>query len=309
MKRLLTATLVRFAAATALVGMLAAGCGSAEDESTETNTTSTAGADTQIRPGQAPEAFKLSVPQNDLDVTVDGFSIIPPMGMGSWAAFSPTGDADEMVVMGDVVVREEEIGPVQRELVGRGLTVTGLHNHFVRESPAIMYMHIRGTGPRDSLRADVEAVLARVAELRGAEPSVASAEEVVNTLDTDGIAEILGHSGEMSRGVYKVTIGRPAVRLTSGGVEVTTAMGFNTWAAWQGTPQRAAVAGDFVMLEDEVAPVIEALVTNGIEVVALHNHMVREEPRVFFLHYWGTGPAQELARALRAALDRTGTDS
>lgn len=110
----------------------------------------------------------------------------------------------------------------------------------------------------------------------------------------------------MSRGVYKVTIGRPDIALRSRDVTVTTGMGFNTWAAWQGAPERAAVAGDFAMLENEVAPVIEALVEHGIEVVAVHNHMVHEEPRIFFLHYWGTGLAEELARGLRAALDRTG---
>lgn len=265
------------------------------------------GQDAGSRATQSVEPFKLTVPQNDLDVSVDDFSIIPPMGMGTWAAFAPTGDGDEMLVMGDVVVREDEIGPVQRELVSRGLTVTGLHNHFVRETPGVMYMHIRGVGPRDSLRADVEAVFRTVADLRGGDPPDARAAEVANTLDTARIAEVLGHAGEMSRGVYKVTVARPDVRLTSGGVEVTADMGFNTWAAWQGTPERAAVAGDFVVLAEEVAPVIEALVEHGIEVVAVHNHMVREEPRVFFLHYWGTGVAEELARGLRAALDRTGS--
>lgn len=257
-------------------------------------------------PAQGPEPFKLTVPQNDLDVVVDGFTIVPPMGMGSWAAFAPTGGGSEMLVMGDVVVREDEIAPVQRELLARGLGVTGLHNHFVRETPPVKYMHIRGTGPRDALRADVEAVFARVAELRGGDPSAAEADEVENTLDTDRIAEILGYQGELSRGVYKVTVGRPDVELTSGGTRVTTPMGFNTWASWQGSMEEAAVAGDFVMLADEVAPVIEALVSNGIEVVAVHNHMVHEQPRTFFLHYWATGPAEELARGLRAALDRTG---
>lgn len=253
-----------------------------------------------------PDPFKITVPQNDLDVVVDGFTIVPPMGMGSWAAFAPTGVGSEMLVMGDVVVREDEMGPVQRELLDRGLTVTGLHNHFVRETPAVMYMHIRGAGPRDSLRADVEAVLARVAELRGGDPASAEADEVENSLDTGRIEEILGYEGSMSRGVYKVTIGRPDVELVSGGTRVTTAMGFNTWASWQGSMENAAVAGDFAMLEDEVGPVIDALVSNGIEVVAVHNHMVLEEPRIFFLHYWGTGPAEELARGLRVALDRTG---
>jgi len=253
-----------------------------------------------------PDPFKITVPQNDLDVVVDGFTIVPPMGMGSWAAFAPTGEGSEMLVMGDVVVREDEVGPVQRALLDRGLTVTGLHNHFVRESPPVMYMHIRGSGHRDSLRADVEAVLARVAELRGGDPASAEADEVENTLDLGRIEEILGYEGSLSRGVYKVTIGRPDVELVSGGTRVTTAMGFNTWASWQGSMENAAVAGDFAMLEDEVGPVIDALVSNGIEVVAVHNHMVLEQPRIFFLHYWGTGPAEGLARGLRVALDRTG---
>lgn len=280
-----------------LLALVGAGCGS----------TRAGGPAPTDRPRtvEPPDAFKITVPQNDLDVRVDGFRIVPPMGMGSWAAFAPTGSGDEMVVMGDVVVREDEIGPVQRALIDRGLTVTGLHNHFVRERPGVMYMHIAGRGARERLKADVEAVLATVARLRGGDPAAAPADAVDNALDTDAIARIMGHGGDMSRGVYKVTIGRPDVVLRSMGVPVTTAMGFNTWASWQGTPDRAAVAGDFTMLEDEVAPVIEALVEHGIEVVAVHNHMIHEEPRVFFLHYWGTGPAEELARGLRAALDRT----
>lgn len=287
--------------------LFATACGEAGDPQVENAQATAAGGgqEAAAAPVQGPEPFKITVPQNDLDVEVDGFTIVPPMGMGSWAAFAPTGSGDEMLVMGDVVVREDEVGPVQRVLLEEGLTVTGLHNHFVRENPAVMYMHIGGTGPQDALRASVEAVFGRVAELRGGDPSAAEADEVENSLDTDRIAEILGHEGTMNRGVYKVTIGRPDVELTSGGTRVTTAMGFNTWASWQGSMEEAAVAGDFVMLEDEVAPVIEALVSNGIDVVAVHNHMVHEEPRTFFLHYWGTGPAEELAQGLRAALDRS----
>lgn len=288
----------------ALLVLATTACGSPEASEASADAASSP-AESSV-PVQGPEPFKLTVPQNDLDVTVDGFRIIPPMGMGSWAAFAPTGNGTEMVVMGDVVVKEDEIGPIQRVLVERGLTVTGLHNHFVREDPSVMYMHVRGRGERDSLQAHVEAVFATVAERRGGDPATAVADEVENTLDTDRIAEILGHEGASDRGVYKITIGRPDVALRSGGVEVTTDMGFNTWASWQGTMERAAVAGDFVMLDDEVAPVIEALVTHGIEVVAVHNHMTHEEPRTFFLHYWGTGPAEELARGLRAALERTG---
>jgi hypothetical protein len=248
--------------------------------------------------------YKITVPQNDLGVSVDGFEILPPMGMGSWIAFTPA--AKGAVVMGDVVVREDEIGPVQRVVLEHGLTVTGLHNHFAREEPSVMYMHVGGTGSEEELAHAVRAVFDEVASLRGGGPAAAQARTVPNTLDTDRIARILAHEGEMSRGVYKVTIGRPDVSLRAHGVPVTTFMGFNTWAAWQGTPERAAVAGDFTMLEDEVAPVIEALVESGIEVVAVHNHMVHEEPRIFFLHYWGVGPAERLARGLRAALDQTG---
>jgi len=248
--------------------------------------------------------YKLTVPQNDLDVTVDGFSIVPPMGMGSWVAFSPTEEG--AILMGDVVVKENEIAAVQQTLIEHGLKVTALHNHFVREQPSVMYMHIGGKGSEKELAQGVKAVFGKIAELRGGNPADAEADEVENSLDTDRIAEILGHEGSASRGVYKVTIGRPDVDLKAHGTSISTFMGFNTWASWQGTPEKAAVAGDFVMLADEVEPVINALVKNGIEVVALHNHMIQEEPRVFFLHYWGTGSAYGLATGLREALDQTG---
>jgi hypothetical protein len=251
--------------------------------------------------------YKITVPQNDLVVTVDGFHIVPPMGLGSWVAFAPAAEA--VVVMGDVVVREDEIGPVQQVLMRNGLTVTGLHNHFVRDEPSVMYMHVGGEGTEEALARAVKAVFDRIAELRGGDPASAQSQTVPNTIDTNEIARILGHAGEMSRGVYKVTVGRPDVTLSAHRVPVTSFMGFNTWAAWQGTPERAAVAGDFAMLEDEVAPVIQTLVEHGIEVVAVHNHMVHEEPRIFFLHYWGVGPAPELARGLKAALNRIGSSS
>jgi len=251
--------------------------------------------------------YKITVPQNDLVVTVDGFHIVPPMGLGSWVAFAPAAEA--VVVMGDVVVREDEIGPVQQVLMRNGLTVTGLHNHFVRDEPSVMYMHVGGEGTEEALARAVKAVFDRIAELRGGDPASAQSQTVPNTIDTNEIARILGHAGEMSRGVYKVTVGRPDVTLSAHRVPVTSFMGFNTWAAWQGTPERAAVAGDFAMLEDEVAPVIQTLVEHGIEVVAVHNHMVHEEPRIFFLHYWGVGPAPELARGLKAALNRIGGSS
>lgn len=248
--------------------------------------------------------LKVTIPQNDLGVTVDGVSIIPPMGMGSWAAFAPAGDS--AMVMGDVVLQEEEVKPVQQTLVEHGLTATALHKHFLREEPRVMYMHIGGAGTEEELAEGVRAVFDRVAELRGSDPAEAEAESVENTLDTEQIAQILGHEGEMNRGVYKVTIGRPDADVTVHGEPVTAFMGLSTWAAWQGTPENAAVAGDFAMLEEEVAPVIEALVEHDIEVVSIHNHMTQDDPQVFFLHYWAQGPAEELAKGLRAALAQTG---
>lgn len=251
--------------------------------------------------------YKVTVPQNDLNVEVDGFKIIPPMGLGSWAAFAPAPEG--AMLMGDIVVGEDDLWPVQQEVIRQGLTITAIHNHFVRNQPNVMYMHIGGMGDEETLARGVRAVLDKVAEVRGTDPAAANAEEVDNTLDTARIAEIVGYSGEMNRGVYKITIGRPDVGLTEHAAPVSTFMGFNTWAAWQGTPEEAAVAGDFTMVKDEVAPVIKALVENGIEVVAVHNHMVHEEPRIFFLHYWGVGPAEELARGLKAALEQTGKGS
>lgn len=247
---------------------------------------------------------KFTVPQNDLDVRVDGYRIIPPMGLGSWVAFTPAEEG--AMLMGDVVVGEEEIGPVQKEAIENGLTITAIHNHFVRNNPDYMYMHIGGMGSQEELARGVRAVFDKVKELRGGNPADAEAATVENTLDTAMIATTLGHEGSLNRGVYKVTIGRPDVALKDHGTEVSTFMGFNTWAAWQGTSENAAVAGDFTMLEEEVASVVKALVENDIEVVALHNHMVHEEPRIFFLHYWGVGPAEKLAKGLRAALDETG---
>jgi hypothetical protein len=250
--------------------------------------------------------YKITIPQNDLDVTVDGFKIIPAMGLGTWIAFTPTSNG--AMIMGDIIVTEKDLKPVQQEVIKQGLTITAIHNHFVRNHPNVMYMHIDGSGKTDSMAAKAKAVLDKVKEVRGGDPAkgTASSGDVTNTLDTKTLDNIIGSKAEMSKGVYKYTIGRPDVRLTEHDVAISTFLGFNTWAAFQGSPDKAAVAGDFTMLENEVAPVIKALVESGIEVVAVHNHMVHEKPKIFFLHYWGTGNAEQLAKGLRAALNVTG---
>ena len=248
--------------------------------------------------------YKITVPQNDLHIVVDGFKIIPPMGLGSWIAFTPCGDSAMM--MGDIILTENDLAPVQQEVIRQGLAITAIHNHFVRNRPNVMYMHIDGFGNITKLAGNAKAILDKVTQVRGADPKLSKPDSVINTLDIAMLDSIIGHKGEMSKGVYKYTIGRPDVMLKEHGVSITTFMGFNTWAAWQGTPEKAAVAGDFTMLTDEVAPVIKTLVENGIEVVAVHNHMVHEEPKIFFLHYWGVGPVEKLAKALRIALDQKG---
>jgi hypothetical protein len=250
--------------------------------------------------------YKITVPQNDLSVEVDGFKIIPAMGLGTWIDFAPApGGA---MIMGDIVLTENDLKPVEQEVIKQGLTITAIHNHFVRNHPNVMYMHIGGSGNTEAVAIKAKAVLDKVKDVRGIDPSKgnASSEAVNNSLDVVKLDMILQYKGEMSKGVYKYTIGRPDVQLREHGIPVTTFMGFNTWAAFQGTQDHAAVAGDFTMTENEVAPVIKSLIENGIEVVAVHNHMVQEQPRIFFLHYWGVGNAEQLAKGLRVALDETG---
>lgn len=253
--------------------------------------------------------YKFTIPQNDLLIVVDGFKIIPAMGLGTWIDFAPApGGA---MIMGDLVITESDLKPVQVEVINQGLTMSAIHNHFIRNHPNVMYMHVGGSGPTLELARKAKAVLERINSSRGGDPSKGNASNgaVENSIDISRLDAILGYHGEMNKGVYKYTIGRPDVHLVEHGVAVTTFMGFNTWAAFQGTPDHAAVAGDFTMLEDEVAPVLKALIENGIEVVALHNHMIHEQPRIFFLHFWGIGNAEQLAKGLRAGIDQTGKKS
>ena len=248
--------------------------------------------------------YKITIPQNDLHVDVDGFKIIPAMGLGTWTAFSPM--ADGAMIMGDLVLTENDIKPVQKVIIDQGLAITAIHNHFIRNHPNIVFMHIGGAGTTEAMATKVKAVLDTIRSSRGGNPAAASADSVSTTIDVSKLDAILGTKGEWTKGVYKYTIGRPDVSLRDHGMGVSAYMGFNTWVAWQGTPDHAAVAGDFTMLENEVEPVVKTLIENGIEVVALHNHMVHEQPRIFFLHYWGVGNAEQLARGLKAALDQTG---
>jgi hypothetical protein len=244
--------------------------------------------------------FKVNVPRADLNVIAGGVKMTPPMGLTSWAAFQATGD--QTMVMGDMVVLEDQVNPVMDVALQNGLAVTALHNHFFWDSPKVMFMHIGGMGTEEKLATAVGAVFAKIKETSGGKGETPHAEldPAKTTLDPKKIEDSIGTKGEMNNGVYKVTIGRTT---KMHGHEVGNTMGVNTWAAFVGSDDKAMVDGDFVMLENELQPVLKALRGAGINVVAIHNHMTEESPRTMFLHYWGIGATEQLARGVKAALD------
>lgn len=247
--------------------------------------------------------FKVSVPRGDLKVTAAGVRMTPPMGLTSWAGFMAVGD--HVMVMGDTVMTEEQVNPVMSVALENGLEVTALHNHFFFDSPKVMFMHIGGMGEQDRLAEAVGRVFAKIKETAGgkAETPRVQIDPAKSTLDANKVGQILGAKADVNNGVAKVTIGRTT---TMHGKEVGNQMGVNTWAAFAGSDERAVVDGDFAMTEDELQGVLKALRSHGINIVARHNHMTHETPRVMFLHYWGVGPAAELAKGLKAALDTQG---
>jgi protein-tyrosine-phosphatase len=248
--------------------------------------------------------FKVSVPRSDLAVTAAGVRITPPMGLTSWAAFQRAGD--QTVVMGDLVLLEDQVNPVLSVALDEGLEVTALHNHFFWDTPKVMFMHIGGAGDESSLAAAVGKVFAKIAASTGGTGgSRGEIDPARTTLDPGRIEAILGARGTLTAGVYKVVIGR---KTRMHGHDLGAAMGVNTWAAFAGSDDRAVVDGDFAMLESELQGVLKALRAAGISIVAIHSHMTGEEPRVMFLHYWGVGRTEDLARGLRQALDRTKHD-
>jgi len=243
--------------------------------------------------------FKVSVPRSDLTVTVAGVKMTPPLGLTSWAAFQPMGN--QTMVMGDLVLLEDQVNPVMSVALTNGIEITALHNHFFWDSPKVMFMHIGGMGSTEALAGAMGKVFATIKETSGGKGSVphAELEPAKTSLDPKAIEEILGVKGQMANGVYKVTIGRTTKMHDH---EVGNTMGVNTWAAFVGSDDTAAVDGDFAMLESALQQVLTALRGAGIHIVAIHHHMAMESPRVLFLHYWGVGPTRALATGLKAAL-------
>ncbi|WP_020485853.1 DUF1259 domain-containing protein [Methylomonas sp. MK1] len=248
----------------------------------------------------AENVFKVTVPRSDLAVTVAGVKMTAATGFTSWAGFSPAGD--KTIVMGDMVLQEDQINPVMSIALENGIEVTALHNHFLWDTPKVMFMHIGGTGDAEALATGVGKVFAKIKETSSAKASAKpkSFDAGKTTLDPKPIETIIGSPVEKAGEVYKVTIGRTT---QMDGHTVGKTMGVNTWAVFAGSNDKAIIEGDFAMLETELQGVLKALRGAGIAVTTIHNHMVGESPRIVFLHYWGTGTVSDLAKAFKAALD------
>ncbi len=254
---------------------------------------------------QEERVFKVTSPRTDVQVKVDDWPMPPFMGLTSWAAFQ-AGKSAEAMVMGDLVLFEDEVNPVMSAVLDAGLGVTALHNHFFFDQPKVYFLHIGGEGETEQLAAGVRRALDKVTEIRSGSPTPRAGYgrqgiPTTSSITAKALEEILGVQGQSKDGMFKAVIGRKAAMPC--GCEVGKEMGVNTWAAFAGSDQQAIVDGDFAVREEELQAVLKALRKSEIDVVAIHHHMTHEVPRTLFLHYWGRGPAVTLARSLRSALD------
>jgi hypothetical protein len=257
-----------------------------------------------VQPG---DVYKVSFPRSDLKVTAAGVELKPAFALGAWVAFKRVGDMT--VVMGDLVLTESEVTPVLSKLEAGGIEPTALHNHVLNESPRVMYMHIHAMGDAVKIAKTIHEALALTKT-----PFALPAPNTANTeigIDTKQIDQIMGQNGKVNGGVYQFSIARAdevtdtAMMSGAHNMPIPPAMGLAQAINFQPTGgAKAAITGDFVLIASEVNPVIKALRENGIEITALHSHMLTENPRLFFMHFWANDDALKLARGLRAALDK-----
>jgi len=245
--------------------------------------------------------YKVTFPRNDVKVVVDGWTMPPFMGLGTWAAFTATKDG--AMVMGDTVLFEDEVNAAMSAALDNGLNVTALHNHFFFDHPKVYFMHIEGEGAVDKLAGAVRKVYDAAKQIRAANPNPkdsfgAAPLPEKNSITAAPLNEIFGTQGESKDGMVKFTFGRPA---TMHGVKIDNTMGVNTWAAFGGIDDNAVVDGDFAVTEDELQAVLKSLVKQKIYIVAIHQHMTHEQPRMIFFHYWGRGRANDLAEMVKGA--------
>ncbi len=251
------------------------------------------------------DTVRIGWTRDDVAVRVDGEPFPPAAGLGSWAAFKPTGDGDQALVMGDTVVFQDEVDAAMDAAFAHGLAVTALHNHFFYDEPKVYFMHIGGKGPATELATGVRAVWDAIRQVRSsrAQPSDRFAgprRGQTGTMDAQKIKDATGlEPAKSPGGVLKISAGREA---SMNGTPVGASMGLTSWAAFSGTDALSTIDGDFIMAAGEVQPVLMALRKAGLHIVALHNHMIGEEPSYYFTHFWGTGPVADLARGFKAAL-------
>jgi len=259
------------------------------------------------KPGDFKDnVLKVNIPRNDVKVTVAGVATPTPFGFGGWVAMTK-GDSGQQVLMGDLALLQDEVNPVMSALLDNGLDVTALHNHFFWDEPRMFYMHVHGHGSAAELARKLKPAVDLIGKAGGgtttAPPASAAPTSAINTAR---LVEIVGSQGEQSGAVYKFTLPRSDLKVVEMGAPINARMGLNTWAAFTGTNDKAAVAGDVAMLESEVPAVLRALRKNGLDVVAIHHHMTGDRPMIIFLHYWGTGPADKLATGFKAAVNELG---
>lgn len=247
--------------------------------------------------------LKVNIPRNDLKMTIQGISTATPFGFAGWIAFTK-GDGGSEVLMGDLVLLQDEVNPVMSALLDNGIDVTALHNHFFWDEPRVYFMHVHAMGKTDELAHRVKPGLDLIGHVTPTALSPLSASGT--PLNGEKLAKIVGHQGEQTGPVYKITVARDDITMKDHGAVINARMGLNTWAAFTGTEEDAVVAGDVAMLENELSSVLKMLRKNDLDVVAIHHHMTEEHPLVIFLHYWGRGNSEKLARGFKAALDQLG---